>query len=139
MYILVVLLNPLGIEPVVPESALARVGLVFFAAIDAARRMRTRQPRRGSLGWVFRVATPGQTTMYVLLVKTSAVRTLAELGPASCGGMPEVPATLATRDSGMGGGRIDGAMPAHNGKGAPYEAPGSCSSPGVSDVKVHHT
>lgn len=103
-YILVVLLNPLGVEPVVPESALARVGLVSFAAINAARRMRTRLPHRGSLGRVLWVTTPSQTIMHVLLMRTSAVSTLAKLGSASSGRVPEVPAVLAYQDSRMGGG-----------------------------------
>ncbi len=67
------------------------------------------------------------------------MRTLAELGSASSGGMAEVPASLADRDSRSGGGGIDGAMPTYDGEGAPYEASRSSSSPGVSDIVVHRT
>ncbi len=138
-YILIVLLDPLGVELIVPESTLARVSLVFLATVDAARRMRTRLPRRGSLGRVLQVTTPSQTTMHVLLIRTSAMSALAELSSASSGRMTEIPTALADQDSGTGGGRIDGTMPTYNGKRPPYKAFGSTSSPGVSNVEVHCT
>lgn len=85
---------------------------MVLVAVNATRRMRARLPRRGSLGLVLRVTTPSQTTMHVLLMRTTTVSALAELSSTSSSRVPVVPATLAYRDTGANGGSHDGTVPA---------------------------